>query len=79
MKEEDNPNIDEKGDFIFRWELEEAGPTGKTGRGALKNFIQMTLAELLNITALTYKGEDVKIDGFRFLNEAKINKIFNQK
>jgi uncharacterized protein (DUF2461 family) len=79
MKKKDNPNINESGDLIFRWKLEETDSAQRKSQDTLKNFIQKTLAESLNIISLTYKGEDVKVDGFRFLNEAKINKIFSKK
>lgn len=70
-----NPNLDENGDFIFRWKIDQS--TKK--KGSKDPFLEFTndlIKELLNIVTLTYKGEDLKIDGFHFLNSIKNHKLY---
>jgi len=71
-----NFNVDKKGDFIFRWKLEERRPKDITGQDALTEFVRDVIKELLDVVVLTYKGEELKIDGFQFMNSTKINKLY---
>ncbi len=69
-----NPNIDEKGDFVLRWKLD---PKKKLqSKDPFQDFIRELLKELLDIVMLTYKGKNVKIDGFHFLNSADIHELY---
>lgn len=79
MEKENSPNINGSRDFIFRWKLEETKSNKKISRGGVGKFIQILLTELLDVISLTYGGKDLKVDGFRFLNETKIRKIFPKK
>ncbi len=75
MKKTKNPNIDEKGDFILRWKLD---PPKKKHRSKdpFRDFTKDLLKELLDIVTLTFKGEDVKVDGFHFLNSVDIQRLY---
>ncbi len=70
-----NPNVDKKGDFILRWKLD---PPKKKHRSSdpFKDFVKDLLKELLDIVMLTYKGDDVKVDGFHFLNSVEVHKLY---
>lgn len=75
MKKQRNPNVDEKGDFILRWKLD-IPKKKRRSKDPFRDFVRDLLKELLNIAMLTYKGEDVKVDGFHFLNSVKIQKLY---
>jgi hypothetical protein len=75
MKKGKNPNVDEKGDFILRWKLD-IPKKRRRSKDPFRDFIRDLLKELLNIVMLTYKSEDVKVDGFHFLNSIEINKLY---
>lgn len=74
-KRSKNPNVDEKGDFILRWKLD-IPKKKRRSKDPFKDFTKDLLKELLDIVMLTYKGEDVKVDGFHFLNSVKVNKLY---
>ena len=73
-----NPNVDENGDFMLRWRLD-APPKRRQSKDPFSDFIRDMLKELLDIVMLTYKGEDVKVDGFHFLNSMDIHKLYKRK
>ena len=75
MNKTENPNVDKKGDFIFRWKLN-APKKKRRSKDPFKDFIRDLLKELLNIVVLTHNGEDIKADGFHFINSTHIFKIF---
>jgi len=75
MKKQRNPNIDEKGDFILRWKLD-VPKKKRRSKDPFRDFVKDLLRELLDIAMLTYKGEDVKVDGFHFLNSVKVQKLY---
>lgn len=70
-----NPNIDEHGDFILRWKLD-IPKKKRRGKDPFKDFVKDLLKETLDIVMLTYKGEDVKVDGFHFLDSVKTHKLY---
>ena len=75
MKKNWNPNVDEKGDFILRWKLDV--PKKKRRRkDPFRDFTRDLLKELLDVVMLTYKGEDVKVDGFHFLNSVEVHRLY---
>ena len=67
IMKKNNPNVNAKGDFILRWKLG-LPKKRKRSKDPLRDFFSDILKELLDIVALTYKGEDVKVDGFHFLD-----------
>lgn len=75
MKKKNNPNVDEKGDFILRWKLD-LPKKKKRSKDPFRDFARDLLKELLDIVMLTYKGEDVKVDGFHFLNSMDVHKLY---
>ncbi|MFA4844118.1 MAG: hypothetical protein WC632_04115 [Candidatus Margulisiibacteriota bacterium] len=70
-----NPNVDKDGDFILRWKLD-LPKKKKRSKDPFCDFTRDLLKELLDIVMLTYKGEDVKVDGFHFLNSVDIHKLY---
>ena len=70
-----NPNIDEKGDFILRWKLD-VPKKKRQSKDPFRDLVRDLLKELLDIAMLTYKGDDVKVDGFHFLNSVKVNQLY---
>ncbi|MEA3493916.1 MAG: hypothetical protein U9R38_05975 [Candidatus Margulisiibacteriota bacterium] len=74
-KKQTNPNLDENGDFILRWKLD-IPKKKRRSKDPFKDFVKDLLKETMDIVALTYKGEDVKVDGFHFLDSVKINKLY---
>jgi hypothetical protein len=75
MKKERNPNVDEKGDFILRWKLDIPKKKPRS-KDPFRDFVRDLLKELLDIVMLTCKGEDVKVDGFHFLNSVKVQELY---
>lgn len=69
-----DPNVDQKGNFIFRWELN-IPKKKKCSKDPFRDFVKDLLKEILDIVMLTYKGKDVKVDGFRFLNSLVVHKL----
>lgn len=70
-----NPNVDKNGDFILRWKLD-LPKKQRRSKDPFRDFTRDLLKELLDIVMLTYKGEDVKVDGFHFLNSVDIHKLY---
>jgi dihydropteroate synthase len=67
-------------DYPFRYRLEprKAGEE-KVYSDPLLELIRSQLEQLLDLVVLTYKGEDVKVDGFKPLNDPdKSYDIFHQ-
>jgi len=77
MKKRPNPNLDKNGDFILRWKLDTPKKRHRS-KDPFRDFVSDMLKELLDIAKLTYKGEDIKVDGFRFLNSMTINKLYKK-
>lgn len=77
MKESNNPNVDEKGDFIFRWKLN-IPKKKRRSKDPFMDFMQDIIKEILDIIILTYKGEDVKVNGFHFINSMQINNLYKR-
>ena len=71
-----NINVEDKGDFLFRWRLAEVEQ--KKSKNPLREMIRSLLRELLDVVVLTYRGKGVRVDGFRFLNGAKVFRIFKK-
>ncbi|HEC79075.1 MAG TPA: hypothetical protein ENI34_08055 [candidate division WOR-3 bacterium] len=68
-------NTDEVGDYIYRFELP-ADENCINSTGNLGDIIRGTILALLKVCKFTYKGEEVKIDGFRLLDNEKEHKLF---
>jgi len=66
-----------KCDYAFRYKIKPSGSL--VGRGLLHQMIQSQLNNLLNVATTYDKEREVKIDGFRLLNESTINSIFNTR
>lgn len=77
MKKAINPNVDETGDYILRWKLNPA-KRHISAKDPFRALITALLIELFDILTLTYKGEDVKVDGFHFLNNIKVNPLYQR-
>lgn len=71
-----NLNIDKNGDFILRWKLEDLPP--KKSKDPVTDFIKDVFRDLLDLIIPTYKGEDVRVDGFRLAHEFKVHKLFTK-
>lgn len=76
MRKQNDPNIDKNGDFILRWKLDTHRNKSKKSKDPFKDFTKDLLKELFDIVMPTYKGEDVKVDGFRFINSVKVNPLY---
>ena len=75
-----NPNIDENGDFILRWKLDlPTKPKKSKSKDPFRDFCKDILKEFFDIVMPTYKGKDVKIDGFRFLNSIENNLLYRDQ
>jgi len=75
MKRKRDPNVDERGDFVLRWMID-APKKLPPGQDPFGSFIHDLLKELLDIVALNYRGQDVRVDGFHFLNSGQIHKLY---
>jgi len=65
----------EKPDYIFRYPLE--APAADSRRDSLLEMIRTQLESLLGLLSLYQGGEEVKVDGFRLMNEGeRIHPIF---
>lgn len=60
--------MDKESDYIFRYPIEEKGDQ----RDPLTEMIRIQMESLLNLLSLYHKGEEVKADGFRLMNEREI-------
>ncbi|MGB9699258.1 MAG: radical SAM protein [Thermodesulfobacteriota bacterium] len=68
----------EEKDYIFRYQINSAKE--KSSRNPLLELIRGELASLMDLVTLFHKGEEVKVDGFRLLNECEvIHEIFLPK
>jgi hypothetical protein len=69
--------MDEKPDYVFRYPLEEPGMSGPD---PLLEMIRIQAESLLNLLSLYRQGEEVKVDGFRLMNEREvIHPLFRQE
>jgi NifB/MoaA-like Fe-S oxidoreductase len=67
--------MNEEDDYIFRYLLGEREADAR--RDSLQEMIRTQLESLLNLLSLYQGGEEVKVDGFRMMNEGKsIHPIF---
>lgn len=65
----------EEQDYIFRYQINP--PEKENIRNPLLELMRMELASLLDLLTLFHKGREIKVDGFRLLNERKtIHEIF---
>lgn len=76
MKKIINSNVDKNGDFILRWKLDANRKKTKKSKDPFKDFTKDLLKELFDIAMPTYKGEDVKVDGFRFINSMEVHPLY---
>lgn len=68
----------EEKDYIFRYQLNP--PEEENLRDPLFEMIRSELASLLNLLTLFYQGEEVKVDGFRLMNEREaIHEIYERQ
>lgn len=67
--------IDEKGDFIFRFQLNNQEVSKKDG-DRFTNIIQTNIHNLLDIIIFTKDGKEVSVDGFKLMNESKVHKLW---
>lgn len=63
------PVVDENGDFIWRFRLEPDSATSLILGDAFAELFRGQLDEMLKFIVLTYRGEPVRVDGFRFIND----------
>ncbi len=68
-----NPNIDEQGDYIFRFKIDKREDKGKDLR---IEYIRVTLEKLLDMITLYYRGEKVKVDSFKLEGFPETYRIF---
>lgn len=61
--------MNKEDDYIFRYPLEEQETGGR--RDSLLEMIRTQLESLLGLASLYQGGEDVKVDGFRLMNEGE--------
>jgi len=61
-------NNDKSGDYVFRFELN-AKPEGTLYDDPLVEFVRSQLEDLLNFLVLTKDGEEVKVNGFKLLDD----------
>ena len=66
------PVTDDNGDYIFRLPLQ-AG-AGEPPEDAFAELMRSQLDEILKLVILTYHGEKVRIDGFRFIHEPDVTR-----
>jgi len=60
--------VDENGDFIFRFKLDEIQDE-KVYDDPLTEMVRSQLAALLDVVVLTENDKPVKVDGFKFIND----------
>ena len=61
--------VNKETDYLFRYPVGEKEKDGE--RDPLLEMIHTQLASLLGLLSLYHKGEEVKVDGFRLMNERK--------
>ncbi|MBI2847625.1 MAG: radical SAM protein, partial [Chloroflexi bacterium] len=61
-------------DYVFRYKLR---PDGKDGLRGPSDFIRTQLEELLDIVVPMEGNREVKIDGFRFMNDDSVYQLFD--
>ena len=76
-KKNSKENINEE-DYVFRFKLDDTDSKNTNILDdPLAEMTRSQLEALLNIVILTYKGQEVKVEGFEFLNDREtIYKIF---
>jgi len=73
------PDNDTEGDFIFRFDLL-AQREQPLYEEPIVEMVREQLNNLLNIVVLTSKGSEIKVDGFKFLNNLEVKyEIFNRE
>lgn len=76
FKKEIKKIVDEKGDYIFRFELFEKQIYYENSEDILVEVLKDIIKSIIEICVFTYKGEEVKIDGFKLIG-VKDEKIYN--
>ena len=75
-KKDSKENINDE-DYVFRYKLDIGSKNTNILDDPLVEMTRSQLEALLNIVILIYKGQEVKVDGFTFLNDREtIYKIF---
>jgi hypothetical protein len=68
--------VDENGDFIFRFKLDEIQDE-KVYDDPLTEMVRSQLAALLDVVVLTENDKPVNVNGFKFINDLDtVNSIF---
>jgi hypothetical protein len=55
-------------DHVFKFAVDELDPP-RRHKDNFAEMIRQQLSALLNVVVFTQRGKDVRIDGFRFINE----------
>lgn len=77
MADKERPTLDEHGDFIFRFSLDELPAAEPVYDDALTEMVREQLEALMEVVELTKDGTTIHVDGFRFLNDpATVYRIF---
>ena len=63
------PVVDENGDYIFRFRLDMDNATPSILDDAFPELFRSQLDEMLKLVVLTWRGQRVRVDGFRFIND----------
>ena len=80
MAEKEPPTVDEDGDFIFRFSLDELPEPDPVYDDALTEMVREQLEALLDVVEVTKDGDPVAVDGFRFLNDpGTVYRIFRSR
>ncbi len=66
-----NPPINEEEDFVFRFDLSYVQSKGLYNDPIVEMFREQ-IANILDIVILMEGGKEIKVDGFKFLNNSKI-------
>lgn len=70
MAKKANVNMDENGDFIFRFRLGyRDGKLPFSKKQALVHLMRANIDSMLDVISLTYQGQEQKVDGFVFLDK----------
>jgi hypothetical protein len=59
--------------IYYRVEKVESCKKKRRSKDPFRDFVKDLLKELLDIAMLTYKGEDMRVDGFHFLNSVEVH------
>jgi hypothetical protein len=63
------PVVDENGDFIWRFHLDSNRAPALIPDHAFAELFRSQLDEVLKLIILTWKGQRVRVDGFRFIDD----------